>query len=328
MLLLSVQWLKGMNRILLVLCLAGIITAACGDKEKVSMTGEEPVTVEDFIQFFPEIKLPFTIADTTLKKKTGDSALIAYNIFTQFIPDSIIKKEFGKVKPKIYRLGRVKEKARETYLFIKAISATKRVGYLITFGKKNQYLKSLPLVRNSDTYTNVYGSLDKKFQITTYREKHNKSGDVDFKRNVYIYNDASNEFTLILTEPNEEIIEDIINPIDTLSQKNKYTGDYVVNKKNFISFRDAKRMSDILFFTHFEKNKGECVGELKGTARFVSAKTARYKEMGNPCTLEFTFGSSSVTMKEVEGCGSYRDIKCFFDGTYPKKKSKTSKKTK
>jgi hypothetical protein len=25
-------------------------------------------------------------------------------------------------------------------------------------------------------------------------------------------------------------------------------------------------------------------------------------------------------MKEVEGCGSYRDIKCFFEGSFPKKK--------
>jgi hypothetical protein len=33
-------------------------------------------------------------------------------------------------------------------------------------------------------------------------------------------------------------------------------------------------------------------------------------------------------MKEVEGCGNHRDIKCFFEGTYPRKKEKpkTSKK--
>jgi len=30
-------------------------------------------------------------------------------------------------------------------------------------------------------------------------------------------------------------------------------------------------------------------------------------------------------MKEVEGCGSYRDIKCFFDGVFPKKKKKETK---
>ena len=139
---------------------------------------------------------------------------------------------------------------------------------------------------------------------------------------------TSNGFTLILTEPNVEIMEDVINPIDTLPQKNKYTGDYIASKKNFISFRDGKNSSEILFFVHFEKNKGECVGELKGTARFVSSKMAQYKESGNPCTLEFTFTSSAVSMKEVEGCGSYRDIQCFFEGRYPKKKTKAVKSKK
>lgn len=290
------------------------------------MTGEEPVEVTDFIEFFPDVQLPFTIADTTLNKKTGDSSLIAYTVFTQFIPDSVLKKDFGAAKPRLYPLGKVKEKGKETYLFAKALQGNKKVGYVVTFDKKNQYLNTLPLVKTGQNYTTVYGSLDKKFQITTYRERKNKAGEISsFKRNVYIYNSASNDFTLILTEPNEEIIEDIINPIDTLSQKNKYTGDYLTNKKNFISFRDGKNTSEVLFFTHFEKNKGECIGELKGTARFVSSKTARYKEVGNPCTLEFTFTSAAVTMKEIEGCGSFRNIQCFFEGTYPKKKKKVAK---
>lgn len=314
-----------MNKLLLGWCIVAVVLVACKEKKRTSLTGEEPVTVEDFIEFFPPSQLPIVIADSTLARKTGDSSLIAYSVFTQFVPDSVLKKDFAKTKPRLYPLGRVKEKGRETYLFIKAIQGTKRVAYLVTFNKNNEYLNTLPLVRPIQNYTSSYGSLDKKFQITTYRERKSKSGELQFKRNVYIYNNASNDFTLILTEPNQEIIEDIINPIDTLPQKNKYTGDYEVNKKNYISFRDGKNPSEILFFTHFEKNKGECVGELKGTARFVSSKTAQYKENGNPCTLEFTFGASSVSMKEVEGCGSYRDIKCFFDGTYPRKKRKTSK---
>jgi hypothetical protein len=295
---------------------------SCENKKKINMTGEEPVEVEDFINFFREASLPFVVADTTLSKKVSDSALIAYSVFTQFVPDSVLKKDFNKVKPKIYALGKVKEKERETYLFVKAIQGTKRVGYLVTFDNDQKYLNTLRLIRSGENYTSMYGALDKKFQITTYRERKDKEGETVFKRNVYIYNNASNDFTLILTEPNVEIMEEVLNPIDTLTQKNKYTGDYLTNKKNFISFRDGKNSSEILFFTHFEKDKGECVGELKGTARFVSAKKAQYKEAGNPCTLEFTFSSSSVAMKEIEGCGSYRDIKCFFDGTYPKKKIK------
>lgn len=314
-----------------ILCLIVVVSLiGCREKKVVSMTGEEPVEVADFIGFFKDIELPYILADTTLAKKVADSSLIAYNIFTQFVPDSVLRKDFGKNKPKIYALGKTREKEKETYLFVKAVQNTKRVGYLITFNKKDQYLKTLPFVRKGfdNTYSFSSGILDKKFQITTYREKKTKTGESNFKRNVYIYNSAANDFTLILTEPNEDIIEDIINPIDTLSQKNKYTGDYESNKKNFISFRDGRTPSEILFFTHFEKNKGECKGELKGTARFVSAKKAVYNQSGNPCTLEFTFTSTSVVMKEVEGCGSYRDIKCFFEGTFPKKKRKPTKNSK
>lgn len=316
-----------MIRILLGLCVLAWMMIGCKEKKKTALTGEEPVEVVDFIEFYPETELPFVVADSTLNKKTGDSSLIAYSVFSQFIPDSILKKDFSATKPKLYPLGRVKEKGKESYLFTKAIAGAKKVAYLSTFDKDNKYLNTLRLIRTDQSFSTYSGMLDKKFQITTYRERKIKDGEIAFKKNVYIYNSASNDFTLILTEPNEEIMEDIINPIDTLSQKNKYTGDYLTNKKNFISFRDGRNSSEVLFFTHFEKNKGECVGELKGTARFVSAKMARYKEIGNPCTLEFTFTSSAVVMKEVEGCGSYRDIQCFFEGTYPKKKKKTTKNT-
>jgi hypothetical protein len=317
-----------MNRFLLVLCALAWIAAGCKDKKKVSLTGDEPVEVTDFIDFFPEVKLPFVVADTTLSKKVSDSLLISYAVFTQFVPDSVLKKDFNKAKPKLYPLGRLKEKGKETYLFARAVMGAKRVGYLVAFDDDDKYLNTLRLVRSGENYTRAYGLLDKKFQITTYRERKDNDGDITFKRNVYIYNSASKDFTLILTEPNDELNEDVLNPIDTLSQKNKYTGDYPANKKNFISFRDGRNSSEILFFTHFEKNKGECIGELKGIARFVSSKKAVFKEAGNPCTLEFTFSPSSVYMKEVEGCGSYRDIRCFFEGTYPKKKNKPAKKSK
>ena len=314
-----------MNKLLLGLCFFVWITGGCKDNKKAALTGDEPVEVSDFIEFFPEANLPFTVADTTLNKKISDSLLISNTVFSQFVPDSVLAKDFNKTKPKIYPLGRVTEKGKETYLFVRAVQGAKRVGYLVTFSNENKYLNTLRLVKSGENYTTVYGSLDKKFQITTYRER-KSAGETTFKRNIYIYNSASNDFTLILTEPNDELIEDIQNPIDTMTQKNKYTGDYPANKKNFVSFRDGKNTSEILFFTHFEKDKGECVGELKGTARFVSSRKAVYKAAGNPCSLEFTFTTSSVVMKEVEGCGSYRDIKCFFDGTYPKKKNKPVKK--
>ena len=316
--------------LLLFVFFLAIACSGCKSKTKPSLSGDEVVDVADFLSVFPEVSLPVVIGDTTLAKKSLDSTLISYRVFNTFIPDSVLKKDFGKSKPKLYPLGKTREKRKESYLFVKATQGSRRAAYVICLDKNDRFLTAMPLVKSGpdNTYTSAYGSLDKKFQITTYRETKTKSGTLNFKRNIFIYNDASKEFTLIVTEPGQESTEDILNPLDTFSQKNKFTGDYVLDKKNFISFRDNKKSSDINFFVHFEKNKRECKGEIRGTARFVSPKIAQYKENGNPCTLEFVFSPSAVVMKEVEGCGSYRDIKCFFDGTYPKKKKKPSKPVK
>lgn len=303
-----------------------LLLFACKSGKKTSLQDDEKVDIKDFIEFFPEIPLPIRIADTTLVKKSTDSLQIGYKIFTQFIPDSLIKKDFGKgVIPRIFPLGKTREDDKETYLFIKATTGAKRIAYMACFGKNNEFLRMLPLVRTGfEQYATVWATLDKKFQITTYHDKKLGNGEVAFKRNVYFYNNAANEFTLILSEPNEEIIENVVNPIDTFPAKNKFSGDYVKDKKNFISFRDGKRSSESPFFVHFEK--GDCRGELKGMARFVSNTVAVYQEGGNPCTLEFNFAANRITMKETGGCGSYRDIKCFFEGSYTKKKTAKPKK--
>lgn len=288
--------------------------------KKTSLQEEDEIEVADFINFFPERTLPIRVADTTLTHKTSDSSLITFKIFTKFIPDSIFSKDFGKgVKPKLYPLGRTREKGKEIYLFFKAVSGNRRIGYLACFTKEEIFMNALPLVKTgAESYTETYGMLDNKFQITTYREKKNGSS-LQFKRNVYVINNSSNDFTLVMTEPNEEIIEQIFNPIDTLKQTNKLSGNYVKDKRNFISVRDAKKNGELLFFIHFEKDNGECIGELKGMLRLVSKNMANYQEPGNPCSLEVEFGTNSITIKETGGCGSFRNIKCFFEGTYPKK---------
>jgi hypothetical protein len=302
-----------------------LLLLACKGK-KASMAEEEEVLVEDFIAFFPERKLPVTIGDTTLLRKPNDSLLISYKVFTRFIPDSLLKNDFGAAKPKLYAVGRTKEKGRETYLFAKAILGNKRVGYLACFNKDDEFLNAMSLVKTGvGNYSSAYGLLDNKFQITTYREKKNRGSDVTYKKNVYFYNNSANEFTLILTEPNEDIIQDVINPIDTFSRKYKFSGEYIRNKRNFISVRDGKNATEILFFVHFEKDNGECTGELKGRARFIAANKALYNESGNPCALELTFTAGSVSIKETGGCGTYRDIKCFFEGSFPKKKEAKAK---
>src|SRR5688572_30604241 len=72
-----------------VLFLAVIMTG-CKSK-KASLSGDEPVEISDFIEFFPDRRLPFQVADSTLLKKETDSLLISYTIFTQFVPDTILQ---------------------------------------------------------------------------------------------------------------------------------------------------------------------------------------------------------------------------------------------
>lgn len=300
-----------------------VILGSCKDK-KASLQDETTLEVGDFIGFFPQVKPPFRVADSNLSKKIPDSLLIPAAVFSKFIPDSSLLNDFGtSVKLKIYPLARVREKGKgkETYLFLKAESGNKRVGYLAVFDKDQEFSDLIPFVKSGfDRSTSAYGLLDSKFQVTTYREEKRPGNELKFKRNVYIFNTAANSLTLIVTEPNEEMIENVINPIDTLPSKNKFSGDYIKDKYNFVSIRDGRNTNEYRFFVHFEKNKRECVGELKGQARLVSKTMARFQEAGNPCSLEFVFGATTVSIKEVGGCGTYRDIKCFFEGYYPRKK--------
>lgn len=296
-----------------------LVLLACRSKVK-SMKGDEEVKPSEFIEFFPEQKFPLKIADTSLVKFSKDSLIVAYKVAKQFIPDTVFTKYFGKSnKLKIYAMGRVREKRKEHYLLMKVANGKKQVGYLLIFNEKDQFKSSMPLVTSGfENYAASSGSVDAKFQIATVKEF--KPGtNISYKRNIYIYNAEAQNFTLIMTEPNEDIIEEVINPIDTLPSKQKISGNYVKNKRNFISFRDGKKATEFLFFVHFEKENASCVGELKGIARQTNKNTLQYQEPGNTCALEFKFEGNEVTMKETGGCGAYRDIKCFFEGSYPKK---------
>jgi hypothetical protein len=75
-----------------------------------------------------------------------------------------------------------------------------------------------------------------------------------------------------------------------------------------------------------EKNKGQCSGEIKGDAEMSGANTAVFRQGGDPCVLQLTFSANSVTLKELEGCGSRRGLECSFDGTFKKKKTDVEKK--
>jgi hypothetical protein len=117
----------------------------------------------------------------------------------------------------------------------------------------------------------------------------------------------------------------VINPIDSFSRKHKFAGDYVKDKKNFVSVRDGRYPNQLQVFIHTDHNGGECTGELKGDVLITSSTTAIYRQGGDPCVLSFQFTPNSVILKEDQGCGSHRGVNCSFDGTFSRKKEGKTK---
>src|SRR5215510_9105205 len=105
-----------------------VILAACGSKKNSGDTGV--MEVKDFLALFKTVKLPYSIGDTSFNKLSSDTPVINSDLFAHFVGDSVLGKNFGTTKPKIYPTGRVSAKKAETYLFAKAISGTRKVAYL------------------------------------------------------------------------------------------------------------------------------------------------------------------------------------------------------
>ena len=162
-------------------------------------------------------------------------------------------------------------------------------------------------------------TLDRRYSITRTMLRKNPDGSMSEGKDVYVLNNEAKNFMLIMTDALEDKPAELINPIDTLPRKHKFSADYGTGKMNLVSIRDGRKNDRISFFVHFEKNNRECTGELKGEAMIRSSGTAEYREAGDPCILKFIFTGGSVTLKE-EGCGSRRGLQCLFDGSFPKKK--------
>jgi hypothetical protein len=303
--------------------LAGILLlTGCKQKKKPSLSGDDPVEVGDFISFFEPARLPYEITDTALNRRINDSLLISYKVFTQFVPDSVLTRFFGKnERPKIYPLRRITAESGETYLFSKAVLADKKIAYVLCFDKKNKFAGSLKLLQpDASSATNQLSGMDRKYSIFKTTILRKPDGTAGEGREVYVFNAEAKQFMLIMTDALDDRVKEIINPIDTLPRKHRLSADYVRDKMNIVSVRDGNKPDKLIFFIHFESRDGVCSGELKGIATIINARTAVYRKSGDACVLQFNFTSSSVALKEVEPCGKYRGIKCTFDVFFPRKK--------
>lgn len=311
-----------MNKYLMLIALTGLLFSCKGKKTSLA-SNDEGVNAHDFVGFFQPLKLPYEVGDTLLRRREDPASLIHNAIFSRFVPDSVLAKYFNKEsKPKLYAIGKVQVPDHETYIFVKASTPSRKALFILCFSKKDEYAAARPILyADNEAGTTGLASLDTKYTLTVSHQRKGPGGQLLYHRDAYVFNDAGT-FTLIMTESNEGSSRPapIYNPIDTASHKHKFSGDYALDKRNLISIRDGKDASRILFFVHFEKDDGNCKGELKGVARFISPSVARYTSNGDPCMIEFSFGPSSISMREIQGCGNHRDIKCFFEGEYPRKK--------
>ena len=286
---------------------------------------ENGFSYEKFSGLFPSEQVSYQLSDADLLSNR-DTTVIRSPQFAKFISDSIKTKLFGKSnKVRYIAMARIKAPKNTSYYIVKAISGSKKMALLLPF-TNDQFDIVFPfLIPDSDPTTSQLSTIDKSNAIIKTVTQRKSGGDVAEGREVYQYVPEAKQFTLLLTNPLNNTAE-IINPIDTLPRKHKFSGDYLKDKKNFISIRDGRSSNELLCFIHIQK--GDCSGEVKGTLILTSSSRAVYRQGGDPCELSLQFAGNSVSVKEGGGCGSRRGLDCSFDGTYNKKKEVKSKSTK
>lgn len=307
-----------------------ILLALFGCSEtKTDLSGNTPLKINDFNAAFKAIELPLRINDTNLIKLT-DTIEIGRKALGQFLPDSVVEKIIpsSAKNQKIYPVGKI-EKETEYYLLLNNKALNKQSVSVLTFSKKNVYLgykilTEFDLTHNGSQFYGKNLLINKEPTFLVEENKLDPEKGLTNEKKGWAYTEQG--FRLIYidasTKPEQKAI---LNPIDTLPTSNTYSGDYARDKKNFISLRDFGNPNKYLFFLHFEKKEGTCVGELKGVLNF-SKNQATYSEKGDPCTIQFTITGNIIKIKEDGNCGNHRNMTCYFNDSYDKKrKSKTKK---
>lgn len=305
-----------------------VLIFSCKEKQ-IDLSGDVPLKQKDFFGIFKPISLPYSVSDTNIDKN-ADTLSIGIKAFLQFFPDSAFSNVTGKNrKLSIHPIGKI-EKEKEHYYLV--LITQQKLNKLVVFvtDKKNKFLGVKELLHNdyNDEYAHSL-SINKEPTFLISKEKIGKDNQIQFSRAGWVYNDVG-IFMVVINDTNEDPKKsEVINPLDTLPKKNKFSGDYVKDKKNYVSIRDGKDLNNYSFFIHFERNEGACIGELKGNLEMKKPNSGIFNENGDPCIIDFIFEGNDITLKEQGSCGNHRGIKCFFNDSFVKKKEaklKVSKK--
>jgi hypothetical protein len=298
-----------------------LILNACRNASP-DLSGNEKINADDFMKVFNAIKLPVSITDTSLKN-FGDTIKISKAVFAQFVPDSALNIFANNIGAGfiIHPAGSI-HKNEKDFLMAKFTSNKKIQLGVFVLDDKHKFLTSFPLLSNlqKDNYNHSLTITEEPTFIFKKQKITDNNGSL-YSRNGFAYNSTMNAFEQVLHDSNEDTLRnnEIINPIDTLSATNKFSGDYIGDKKNFISVRNGKDSLTYSFFLHFEKNNGACIGELKGAMTLKDKNSAVFSESGDPCVINFKFTSSTIKIKEEGNCGNHRGITCPIDLSFKKK---------
>jgi hypothetical protein len=293
------------------------------------LSGNTPLKINDFNKAFKTVTLPINLSDSNLARYT-DSTEIGRKALVQFVPDSIVE-EIVSIKDNntiIYPVLKI-EKEEEYYLLLNVHQKNKQAIAVLVFSKKNKYL-AFKLLTEFDSIhkgSQLYGknlSINKEPSFLVEERKLGSDNALTYEKKGWAYTD--NAVRLIYFDSNNKPeSKTVLNPIDTLGMKNPLSGDYTRDAKNFISLRDYNNTNKYQFFLHFEKKEGTCVGELKGLLTF-DKNQATYTEKGDPCIIHFTINGNVIKIKEDGNCGNHRNMTCYFNDAYDKKRKAKKKK--
>jgi len=307
-----------------------ILLAFIGCAEtKTDLSGNTPLKINDFNAAFKNIELPIRINDTNLVAFT-DTIKIGRKALAQFLPDSVVDAIAPKLikNSSIFTVGKI-EKETEYYLLLNNKDTKKQTVSVIAFSKKNvflgyQILTQFDLTQKGSQFYGKTLLINKEPTFLIEENKLDPEQGLTNEKKGWAYTEQG--FRLIYLDANIKPEQKaILNPIDTLPTVNTFSGDYARDKKNFISLRDFGNANKYQFFLHFEKKDGTCVGELKGLLNF-NKNQATYSEKGDPCTIQFTITGNVIKIKEDGNCGNHRNMTCYFNDSYDKKRKAKSKK--
>ena len=315
--------MRYLSNLLILLALIG-----CAET-KTDLSGNTPLKINDFNAAFKNIELPIRINDTNLVSFT-DTIKIGRKALEQFLPDSVVEAIAPKLvkNASIFTVGKI-EKETEYYLLLNNKDTKKQTVSVIAFSKKNvflgyQILTQFDLTQKGSQFYGKTLLINKEPTFLIEENKLDPEQGLTNEKKGWAYTEQG--FRLIYLDANIKPEQKaILNPIDTLPTLNSLSGDYARDKKNFISLRDFGNANKYQFFLHFEKKEGTCVGELKGLLNF-NKNQATYSEKGDPCTILFTITGNVIKIKEDGNCGNHRNMTCYFNDSYDKKRKPKSKK--